>query len=505
MDAQDVNNPLDKIIRSKVNDLRPTFQAGSWDRLSARLDEAEAADAFDQEMAQRLQRMDVPYQSNSWAILAERLELERRRVQAVVHYKIMEVSLLLLLFITAWQQLPITPTSPVPVTPTPAAGLPFAALTPAEDRTVLPIEAPAAVHGQSTLGEDKNNNASSTNILADQDADQSAASNLIASVLQVKDETEARSPILNADLLPTTEIEGIPYEKDAQQQLKRFFAQKTEDLNSPSDAFQQQGALAALDGGETPLLDYGDPTELLGFIRPLERKTFLRIGFVGSPDYNRVITPSQVQGDGSVIGYDRYSLGYSGGLTLGIEHGKWEIETGASYAARRYQTVPTIYVTGSLRDGYTGLGLRDFELNTVNIPLDFRYNVLLKDKWRVYTQAGASLNLVLDANYFLSDQEAFTGVPNANLRTGGNSAAEKPEPLLNKALTAGWLEGGSFWDNATLYANFGLGLERYMTPNWSMFVQPTYRHSLPLFNNGLGPYDDVIHNFGIGMGVKVRL
>lgn len=501
MDAQDANNPLDQIIRNKVNDIRPDFQPGSWDRLSVRLDEAEATDAFDQEMTQRLQRMHVPYQSNSWAVLAERLELERRRVQAVVHYKIMEVSLLLLLFITAWQQLPITPTGPDPVTPAPPAGLPFAALTPAEDSTFLPVEAPAAVHWQSTPDEDQNNKAS----LADNEADQQAASNLEATALQVNGETEARARLLNADLLPASEIGGLPYEKDAQQQLKRFFAKKTEDLNSPSDAFQKQGALAALDGGETPLLDYGDATELLEFIRPLERKTFLRIGFVGSPDYNRVITPSQVQGDGSVVGYDRYSLGYSGGLTLGIEHGKWEIETGASYVARRYQTVPTIYVTGSLRDGYTGLGLRDFELNTVNIPLDFRYNLLLKDKWRVYTQAGASLNLILDANYFLSDQEAFTGVPNANLRTGGNSAAEKPEPLQNKALTAGWLEGGSFWDNATLYANFGVGLERYMTPNWSMFVQPTYRHSLPLFHNGLGPYGDVIHNFGIGMGVKVRL
>ena len=56
-----------------------------------------------------------------------------------------------------------------------------------------------------------------------------------------------------------------------------------------------------------------------------------------------------------------------------------------------------------------------------------------------------------------------------------------------------------------MYADFGVGLERYMSPHWSMFVQPTYRHALPLFNEGLGPYQDRIHNFGIGMGLKVRL
>lgn len=495
MDVEKGNNNLDRIIRNKVNQVKPVFKPGSWDQLAARLDEVDVNDAFDEELGERLQRMHVPYQQNSWAILAARLELERRRIQAITHYKIMELSLLLLLFITAWQHLPTAPSSSPP---TPPPGIPFASTTPSpNDQDELSAIA------SSFISDDQAVSSSTAGALAAEKSD----SGLIKHFQKVNQLKEAaqRPVFASAEPLPTNDLSRIPYEVDAQQQLKQFFAEKTETISTPSDDFHKEGALAALDGGKTALLNYGDPNELLEFIRPVERKTFLRIGFAGSPDYNRVITPSQELEDGSVVSYDRYSLGYSGGITLGVEHGKWEIETGAMYAVRRYQAIPTVYVTGTLREGYTGLGLRDFELNTVNIPLNFRYNFLLHDKWRMYAQGGASVNLILNANYYLTDQAEFAGIarnPNAN---SGSSALNKPEPLQNKSLTAGWLEGGSFWQNATLYADFGVGLERYMTPNWSMFVQPTYRHSLPLFNDGLGPYRDRIHNFGIGMGVKVRL
>lgn len=497
MNVEKGNNNLDRIIRHKLDQVHPAFKPGSWDQLASRLDDVEAADAFDEDISERLQRMYVPYQQNSWAVLAARLELERRRVQTITHYKVMELSLLLLLFITAWQHLPTAPATP----PLPPPGIPFASTAP----SVWPEAGnnDAMVAANRADDQEQLAGTSANNDLAAEKTDPDLVK-YFEEVNQLK-EAAQRSAIASADLLPTTDLEKIPYGTNAQQQLKQFFAEKTETVSTPSDAFQKTGALAALKDNEPVLLDYGDPDELLEYIRPLERKTFLRIGFTGSPDYNRVITPLQALEDGTVVSYDRYSLGYSGGITLGVEHGKWEIETGAIYAARRYQAIPTVYVTGTIREGYTGLGLRDFELNTVNIPLNFRYNFLVHDKWRLYAQGGASVNLILAANYFLTDQAEFAGIarnPNAN---NGTSALDKPEPLQNKSLTEGWLEGGSFWENATLYADFGLGLERYMAPNWSMFVQPTYHHSLPLFNDGLGPYRDKIHNFGIGMGVKVRL
>lgn len=508
MDVERGNNQdIDRIIRQKVNRIRPEFRPGSWDRLAERLDEAEAADAFDAEIGSRLQRMRVPYQESSWAMLAARLELERQRIQAILHYKVMEVSLLLLLFMTAWQHLPEqTPEQNLPLPP----GIPVASLDQEEQVDHSSAATLGPVAQASTEGNQDNNNNEALNtseaglLLAAANTETKSS----ASHTAVSNWPDRNVAVTNQAVSPlaVNVAESIAYEDaDAQTQLRTHFAQKADRLSSPSDNFASTGALAALDGGETPLLDYGDPEELLNFIRPVERKTFLRIGFVGSPDYNRIVTPSQEVVDGTVVSFDRYSLGYGGGLTLGIEHGRWEIETGAIYAARRYQAVPTVYISGNLREGYNGVGLSNIELNTVQAPLNFRYNFVLRNKWRFYAQAGASLNVVLGANYYLADQAEIAGLdPNPTGRTN-TTAAEKPAPLREKSLTAGWLEGGSFWDNTTLYGDFGMGIERYMSPSWSMFVQPTYRHALPLFNSGLGPYRDRIHNFGIGMGVKVRL
>lgn len=501
-------NDIDQIIRRKMSRIQPEFRPGSWDKLAQRLDEVETNDAFDAEISGRLQRMHVPYQKSSWAALAARLELERRRIQAVVHYKAMELSLLLLLFITAWHVLPTEPQ--VPTLP---PGIPIAALEnndPAHSSEVFSelssqddlnesIQYPAPTEAVEQADSYYPNAVAYT----DTPSDKPSSSHQTLSNWPQRT-TGAEDPVLP---IAAANNDGVTHHaNEPQVQLRTFMAQKAERLVSPSDDFASNGALTALEGGETPLLDYGAPDELLDFIRPIEQKTYIRIGFVGSPDYNRVITPSQDVGDGNVAPpLDRYSLGYGGGITIGVEHGRWEVETGALYSARRYQAIPTVYISGNLREGYSGIGLTDFELNTVSAPLNFRYNFVLHDKWRLYAQGGASLNIVLGANYYLADQAEIAGIQQDPDNNNGTSAVEKPAALRAKSLTAGWLEGGSLWDNATLYGDFGVGLERYMSPNWSMFVQPTYRHALPLFNEGLGPYQDRIHNFGIGMGLKVRL
>lgn len=513
MDVQKGNNKdIDRIIRHKMGRIQPEFRPGSWDKLAQRLDAVEADDAFDAEISGRLQRMHVPYQRSSWASLAARLELERRRIQAVVHYKAMELSLLLLLFITAWHYLPNERQIQTTLPP----GIPIAALDSngsSEPTTGAAHNATSQPLDQTDFDNNTSFNAATSDTEAGNDESAAIAVDKPSSSHQSlrnwpPANIAAQEPIEPILPLAVASSDGVSHQTDnAQVQLKTFMAQKAERLVSPSDAFASNGALTALEGGETPLLDYGDPDELLDFIRPIEHQTHIRIGFVGSPDYNRVITPSQDVGDGKVAPpLDRYSLGYGGGITIGVEHGRWEIETGAIYSARRYQAIPTIYISGNLREGYSGIGLTDFELNTVSAPLNFRYNFVLHDKWRLYAQGGASLNIVLGANYYLADQAEIAGIQqNPGNGNNGTSAVEKPAALRAKSLTAGWLEGGSFWDNSTLYGDFGVGLERYMSPNWSMFVQPTYRHALPLFNDGLGPYQDRIHNFGIGMGLKVRL
>lgn len=502
------HNNIDGVIREKLESLKPAIKSGSWEQLSQRMDIADQADAFDKKVGDRLEAIHVPYQASSWEILAERLSLERGRIQAVLHYKAMEVSLLLLLLMTAWQYFPITKKDIQKLPPS----FPIASLDQQENKdeiseTIHSIDvepeqlATEEISSPSLAFHTGASTNSNQLIKLNSSLDQKSTSNGKIKIEQYRNDNPTATPL---SPLPLADQLTLINEQDGHSILLELHAEKANNLNTPSDAFLQGGAITALDGRGLSLLDYGNPDELLEYIRPAERKTFLRIGFMGSPDYNRVITPTQRIEDGSEVSLDRYSISYSGGITLGVEHGKWEIETGAIYAARKYQAIPTVYISGNIRDGYSALSLKDFELNTIDIPLRFRYNFVLHDKWRMYGLAGVSLNVVLGANYYTVNQSAFSSLdPRQN--PNGTSSAHRPQALENKQLTKGWIEGGSFLDNATPYANFGVGLERYMSYRWSVFAQPSYQHALPFFNDGLGPYKDKIHNFGINMGLKVRL
>jgi hypothetical protein len=190
---------------------------------------------------------------------------------------------------------------------------------------------------------------------------------------------------------------------------------------------------------------------------------------------------------------------------LGIEHGRWELETGLIYAVRRYAPIPVLYISGNLRTGFFAAGLHNFEFNTVNIPLNGRINLLMRNQWRVYALSGISLNMVLEANYYTAGEAAFS---TSFLRppSGNNGRNEPGLPgSLEDKLTKGWLEGGRFLDNTTLYGNIGGGVERYMSPAWSLFSQTVYQHSLYDLHGGIGPYKDRIHALSVMLGVKVRL
>ncbi|RMF04139.1 MAG: hypothetical protein D6772_01040 [Bacteroidetes bacterium] len=507
LDAEEGASDFDAAIAQGLGQFSVPYQPESWDKLAARLDAQEAIEAFDEQVAQQVKRVTLVYRSSSWEALAARLELERQRIRAVLHYKTMELTLLLLLFLTAWQHLPLDQ----PSYPSKRQGVDYPiASTQGVDQTaqeaaaIMPPRSntriAAAPHDQQFTPE-----------LTEPLPLSRAELSTITSGLRT-DRRQLIGPIPKAipevNPLPNQQPDLLPNRSGPQQRLAALRAQKAAAVNSPADPFLAFGSMTALTAEAPALLDYGQPEELLRYIRPSERKTFVRVGFLGAPDYNRIVTPPQRIEDGSIYTSTRYALGYSGGISIGVEHNeRWEVETGLIYAARRYQAIPTVFVTGSVQEGFSGYSLQDFELNTFSAPLNFRYNFLVHNKWRIYTQLGAALNIVAQANYYAVNERAFRSLARASGLDPGNgvSSATKPDILKRKSFNDGWLDGGNFWENATLYGDLGLGVERYMTSDWGLFVQPHYQYALPFFNDGLGPYEDKIHNFSIRMGLKVRL
>jgi hypothetical protein len=486
---------LEELIKSSMSGMRPAYDPTSWDRLSARLDaEPQSAEDFDAAIHQRIRRVRPAYDAGSWNRLAARMELEYRRLQTVLHCKTLELSLAVLLLALAW---PITsPTSP------------------AQEKNLIPRAANPAPQAQADHRSPLVSDSEST-------LTGPLAAEISAPGIPVNGQTPGRLPA-EMDLpetrpparsILTSEAWSLPAKATAPpiakapRQLPQH-SDKYQPPPAPSDDWLLGSPVASLDPLGLGRLDYGRVEDLLSYIQPIVRKTFIRIGFVGATDYNRVVTPPFAAGPDTTRAQHRFSPGYSGGFTVGVESGKWEVETGAVYAVRQYRPLQVLYVSGNVRDGYYGAGFGDFEINTLDLPLNFRYNFFLRDKWRLYGLVGGSLNLIMQGNYYTVSESAFlpnTALSQANEGNPHNNSPSVPEALESLSYDKGWFEGGSFWNNVTFYTNLGMGIERYMSPRWTLYAQPTYQHSLLNLNQGVGPYNDVIHNFSFRMGVKVRL
>lgn len=478
MTREESEHPLDKHIRGTLSPMQPAYKAESWDALSRRLeDELLDEDAlFDQAVRSQLGRVSTVHQRRGWHRLVLQLELEYRRTRAVISCKSLEFIAALLLLLL------ISPRQDAVRQPSPTAA-----------RIISPSASTIAGTAQGQLSQTH--------------TDVAIAAECGTAAHRVSDESGEKSSTLTVPTRDLTMAVSGPAVA-----VNPLSSLGIESMVTTTDRRQTLLAMLLKPVAITPRMDIALPNLLSASamatdqaVQAQPKKTYLRMGPVGGPDYLRVITPPTTVGFDTLISLDRYAAGYHGGFSLGIEHGRWELETGLIYAVRRYTPIPVLYISGNLRTGFFAAGLHNFEFNTVNIPLNGRINVLMRNQWRLYALSGISLNMVLEANYYTAGEAAFS---TSFLRppSGNNGRNEPGLPgSLEDKLTKGWLEGGRFLDNTTLYGNIGGGVERYMSPVWSLFSQTVYQHSLYDLHGGIGPYKDRVHALSVMLGVKVRL
>ncbi|MFK7807917.1 MAG: hypothetical protein AB8F74_08985, partial [Saprospiraceae bacterium] len=144
-------------------------------------------------------------------------------------------------------------------------------------------------------------------------------------------------------------------------------------------------------------------------------------------------------------------------------------------------------------------GLEAAQLNILSVPLNLTYTFDNSGKWQWYALAGTSAKLAT-INNFDNKKESFgggsrNGDPRIQAITTPSNE-EKDEYL-------GAFEGGKFRSNLFFTANLGFGMERYVTPRWSVFFQPTYQHSF--YKEGLSPNNDRIHSMSLFLGTRATL
>lgn len=507
MSMKKKNSDLDDIVREKLSKLNPEYNSASWNSLKAKLDGAQPGgrpsinnEQFDELIHDKVQGFEPSFQPSHWATLAARLEAQQTLNRTILRAKIFEFSaaLLLLLFCSQWpagdgvwqDALPVYEKSVPKASPHPANSLPK---TNPDQPRASAEQSKDNIPTTTVSGKEKLEEISITPLaFGYMPRSFSLPSNHSGTQLSQQNNV-LPLPSASGDMVESSQTANMSLRKELHKTL-------------PINAYDVKPAepTAAIGTIDLGSLDYGDfNTSDIPAIKPPQKKRFLRVGMMGAPDYNRIITPPTIiDKNTAAISVDRYTLGYSGGITLGFEAKKWEVETGLIYAAKHYTPLQILFVEGSVRDGFYGESLQHFELNTFYVPLNFRYNFYLKDKWRMYTLIGAAWHVVFQADYYVNFQPTSKLMPAPALEgTGsGHTTGIDQQNFVN-----GWFEGGSLLENSYFSVNAGIGIERYMTNRWSIFAQPTYQHSLLYLNPGLGPFKDRIHTMSILMGVKVRL
>ncbi len=484
------SDKFDQIIKDKLDRLQVEYDPASWEAFERKLDagnQPPANDAWlDEVVFEKLHGLESVGVPSRWDLMSARLDQEATRRRHTWSRRAMEAVLVLLISLTFVQyfgeQTPVRFTGKSSSASTPDASKQTA------DRVQKSPATPAPIA-------DAQPGAASAPITQAQGTKPSVDMPPPAAT------TTARTTISKASVLPGIASEVKHLSKNTHP------ITDVPEPDQPLSGNRMDVIMAALDRLEVPELEKVTEDDHGFLIKPVNQQRGFYVSMFGSADYNQIVTPPTMVEGQMLEGFDRYELGYGGGIMAGWEKGRWEVGSGLIYVAKEYTPRPLLYIyDGSLRDGYQGEGFKLVELNMLQLPFHVRYNFIRHNKWRAYTTAGVSLHVTMQANYYIADETGFNR-PAAARPPSQGPGGTVTTPLDEKAsiLTAGVLEGGSLLKNSYMTGNVGLGLERFMTERWSIFAQPTYHHVLSNKLQGIGPDQDRIHTMSIFMGLRVKL
>ncbi|MCB0661517.1 MAG: hypothetical protein KDC24_02160 [Saprospiraceae bacterium] len=478
---------LDQEIKDALEGMEVPYDGSSWDLLAGKMQEepdlmseTESDKQFDNSVKQKIGRSEPAFNPAHWRIMAERIHQEFSFQEKLVRYKIAEITVMMLIFLTVYQIQPLN------------EGI---------KKKIIPgIERILHVNdknqkGQASLENDNSIEAIGSANIADNTIDEN---NLLAN--------GALSS--HSAGLAITKEEGDLVEKP----FKRPFGYNRLPLHLSSKPVQKSNlvfrakenrkSVSIMESLESSLEDMSllDENTNLGLgttaINTEKDPSKVRVSMFSATEYNYIKTPYDPIYP--LEEYSRYAPGYGGGITFGLSFGKWEVETGGIYASKEYEPrVPDEVVGGLLTTGLITISFENIQLNMLEVPVNLRYNFGQLQKWRFYGQTGASLHLAMQAHYDKFPNNFYSGFAR---QTVDNSS------LAKKKFPDGLLEGGNFQENSYFTANLGLGVERLLSTRWSLFLQPSVQaYLLPGYNYGLGPNQDRISTFSILTGARVTL
>ncbi len=482
INAETLDATFDAAITDKIE--TPTIIAApNWDSIADALDIADAADdAFDTEIYTSLQNLQASPPPNYWQSLVNRLNADFVLREKLYRYKLIEATLMILLLLNFYQYLPnkqfFIPNS-----------VQQQQLKQTTEQSTIPTE--EILEKEATPTTPKTNGASKvpTKPLIAAKASETRDNQYIQLSNQNLANNTALTTNLSRNYSLTTPIATLPTRMEDRSGL------------SISVSEMNQHLIRYTETGNTIINTVPSlrPNFVESqYITPLGCKDCkytkiparLRLGLVA----NLASTNAYVSG-GEILDITAFSekgFGYGIGGSLGFKYGKWEIETGLMYVAKQYDpNIVDAPIPNAKRTHF-----QTVHLQTLHIPVNLRFNyaVLGKGKWHLYAQTGAALNVILRAEYDLAEVGAISR----------SKVNEVTTSRINQIdFNNGVLGGDGFKDNRFLSISMGAGAERYITPRWSIFLQPDFHFHFS--GNRVGTTEDRINTLSISFGARKSL
>ena len=508
-----VQQELDQMLEDRLGSLKVPMTPKSWEAMEQMIEAEEAADMIESEASidniayEKLNDIQVPYKDHHWALMAKRLEEEFSLRHQLYRYKVAEMALMALLLLTIVRFVPMI------------EGM---------------VKAPSLVDQQPMINQGQRE--SQSDVPADlQTLTHSSFQNGIAAgipIASLKSNTSHPlflsvvndQSLFNPDggsISETVSISGTSAREDEVGALSktallplvfsnnsRARVEKIAEKNNKQFKFMAGKRLVEPDVvASLPLVEVNSsfvwelPTVKT---RSPKKHGELRFGIFTTTDFNYVTTPpNQITVFGESVKTERnetMASGYGGGVNVSWKRDRWEYQTGGIYSFKRYIPNTPIFIFDTpnffIKEDFNGIQLDIFQ-----VPLNALYHFKNTGKWHFYTSIGASAHFVTATVYEINHKVQALRVNPGTTPDEGKSITDESSSSLS--FPEGLLDGGKFHGNFYLTANLGIGVERYLSPKWTVFFQPNYQHFL--MSQGIGDNKDKIYTTSFYLGTKFNL
>ncbi|MEJ6696352.1 MAG: hypothetical protein QNK55_03165 [Saprospiraceae bacterium] len=484
---------FDSSIKQKLTGITTASLGSDWSIFEQMLNEDQFTDdMLDDKVSEEMNKMRPPYRHDHWEMLHKSLEFKRQRNNNIIGFKVIELSLLFMLLLSAnnlYKYLPSTFEVEKPMI--------YASLDDnIQNSTRKPVSETLktkAITQKKSIVSSSVSRATNKEIITTPTTVKNT--NLITTITSASEnnnsEVTLTTPLSSYILVsPITDVTS-----DVEASQKAYILSKASGLiNVAAISMREMSNLSSDQPYIHKSIDIAAryTTHILYPSTNTEKSIFVYVGL----DNNLVNSPFDDVYD--TEGYRTFGIGYSAGVEYNVKKGKKEFSLGLGYSNRAYEPRIIEELTGNPALTLYETSLDNIEFNIMSLSVGLKYIMAESDNWTLDFGFGTSANVVVNSNYSIETLISRDGQPVST------SYGRQPFSDLNeKPLHDGIFENGSLKENIYMTTDVSFGLHRQLSERTTFTLRPEY--SVHSFSNGIGPNNDLINNLSLNLGVRYIL